>query len=74
MRAKNPKLDIEKAVNREMNAPGSSAKPKGNEKKSKTQLKKEVGKKKHKPGKSIPGKRGKGGGEKGRGEVRQCGC
>ena len=47
MRAKNPKLDIEKAVNREMNAPGSSAKPKGNEKKSKTQLKKEVGKKKH---------------------------
>lgn len=45
---KKPKLDIEKAVNREMNQPSSDYKGKGLEKKSKTQLKKDLGKRKHK--------------------------
>nr|CAG4637311.1 EOG090X0CBY [Ceriodaphnia reticulata] len=45
---KKPKLDIEKAVNREMNQPSSDYKGKGLEKRSKTQLKKDLGKRKHK--------------------------
>nr|CAG4641998.1 EOG090X0CBY [Eurycercus lamellatus] len=61
LKNKKPKLDIEKAVNREMNQPSSDYKGKGNEKKSKTQLKKNLGKKKHKGGKSIAVNKGMGG-------------
>lgn len=56
LKNKKPKLDIEKAVNRELNQPGSlEYKGKGLEKKSKTQLKKDLGKKKHKGGKDKHG-------------------
>ena len=52
LKNKKPKLDIERAVNRELNQPGSlEYKGKGLEKKSKTQLKKDLGKRKHKGGK-----------------------
>jgi len=60
LKNKKPLLDIEKAVNREMNQPSSDYKGKGLEKKSKTQLKKVVGKMKHKSGKSIAVNKGKG--------------
>ena len=48
LRSKKPKLDIEKAVNRELNQPSTEYRGKGLEKRSKTQLKKDVGKRKHK--------------------------
>nr|CAG4640327.1 EOG090X0CBY [Daphnia pulex] len=59
--SKKPKLDIDKAVNRELNTPGSlDYKGKGMEKKSKTQLKKDLGKRKHKgtKDKKMSGKKG----------------
>lgn len=61
IKGKKPKLDLEKAVNRAINEPGSSTKMKGADKKSKTQLKKTVGKKKagKKGGKNITGKKSK---------------
>ena len=66
LKAKKPKLDIEKAVNREIGQKGTSeVKSRGSEKKSKTQLKKTVGKKKHKGGKNMDvNKGGKGKGRK----------
>ena len=64
IKGKKPKLDLEKAVNRAINEPGSSAggKVKGADKKSKTQLKKTVGKKKagrsgKKGSKNVTGKK-----------------
>ena len=60
MKNKKPKLDIEKAVNKEINTPGSSdSKGKGADKKSKTKLKKAVGKKKHKSGKGMAVNKGR---------------
>lgn len=60
LRNKKPKLDIEKAVNRELNQPSTDYKGKGLEKKSKTQLKKDLGKRKHKgtKDKKMGGKKG----------------
>nr|CAG4646534.1 EOG090X0CBY [Macrothrix elegans] len=49
---KKPKLDVEKAVKREMSQPAQ--KKLGNNKKSKTQIKKEIGRKKHVKGGSKP--------------------
>lgn len=60
LKNKKPKLDIGKAVNRELNQPGIEYKGQGKEKKSKTKLKKDIGKRKHKGGKDKPmsGKKG----------------
>ncbi|XP_057366161.1 ribosome biogenesis regulatory protein homolog [Daphnia carinata] len=69
---KKPKLDIEKAVNREMNQPSSDYKGKGLEKKSKTQLKKDLGKRKHKGAKDKKFS-GKKGGSAGRGPAKKGG-
>ena len=71
--SKKPKLDIDKAVNRELNQPGSlDYKGKGMEKKSKTQLKKDLGKRKHKgtKDKKMSGKKG---GPAGRSTVKKGG-
>lgn len=53
LKNKKPKLDIDKAVNKELNRPGSGDQSKSTDKKSKTQLKKAVGKRKHKGGKAL---------------------
>lgn len=66
--SKKPKLDIEKAVNREISRTGpTEMKHRGVEKKkSKTSLKKSIGKRNHKGGKgmAVNKKGGKGGGKK----------
>nr|CAG4638702.1 EOG090X0CBY [Cyclestheria hislopi] len=58
MKAKKPQLDVEKAVNREMGQTPSQSKSNSLQSKSKSQLKREVGKRKHK-GKNVPMKKGK---------------